>query len=134
MRQFEGHKDCASLRRIAPDSHMSAAIQYLPRAQWEAKSRFQCWIEDDAWFLGFTINKSSIRILGIGVAPEKRSKGIGGRLVARLAEYGRSKGIEKITLRTRPEGREFLFYVNHGFVPVAFKGDDVEMELDIANA
>ena len=134
MRHYEGYPDFPVLRRITPEEYMRPAYHFFDKARWLAKEKFQCWIEDDSWYLAYILNKNSIRILGFGVAPEKRSKGIGGRLVARLAEYGRNKGIEKITLRTRPEGREFLFYVNHGFVPIAFKGDDVEMELDIANA
>lgn len=126
--------DLAAIRNITPDKHMRDAIGYLQRSQWSAKSKFQCWIEDDTWWLAFVLNKSSIRIMGVGVAQNKRSLGLGGKIVSHLAEYGKRIGKEKITLRTRQVGREFLFYERLGFVAVSLNGDDVEMELNITNA
>ena len=134
MREIQGYPDISELRSITPEEYMLSALQYFRRARWEAKGRFSCWVEEGSWYLAYLVNKSSIRILGIGVAPEKRSNGIGGKLLASLVEYGRSNGLKKITLRTRQEGREFLFYINHGFVPKTLKEDEIEMELDITNA
>ena len=134
MRLADVKTDLGAIRSITPDKHMRDTIAYLHRAQWAMKSKFQCWIEDDAWWLAFVLNKSSIRIIGVGVAQNKRSVGLGGKIITQLAEYGKRIGKEKITLRTRQAGREFLLYQRLGFVIASLKGDDVEMELYITNA
>lgn len=78
-----------------------------------------------------TIGKNKIRLVDIGVNKEYQRKGIGRKIIERLKLLAKSKGIQKITLRTSSEETAFMFYQKIGFVEVGMNGNDIEMELKI---
>lgn len=131
MREADVIKDLDLIRSITPDQHMRRCVGYLHRAEWEGSDKFKCYVEPDAWWLAFYLNTDSIRVLALGVSEKCRSHGIGGKVFKGLIDYARRLGKKKVTLRTRPEGREFLFLTRLGFSVIKDLGEDVEMLMEI---
>ena len=74
-------------------------------------------------FLNYKINKGSITILWMGVAPDSIRKGIGTRLLKELEKIARNKKINKIRVETltyedgyKPYKNTRKFYIKNSFI------------------
>lgn len=134
MRICDPRVDSDLIREISPDRHMRKSVNYLRFAQHNAPKKFYCLIEPQTCYIAFIVNKDSIRILSLAVSPQNRSAGIGSRTVEYVEKLARRLQKSKITARTDPEGRQFLFYIRLGFVVKTFNESDVELELSVRDA
>ena len=121
--------DLQLLKTITKEKYMRQAINFLrcfrnPRTS----GKLQLFIEENVCWFAVCFNKTTIRIMGIAVAEEKRSLGIGTQIVNKIKNMAQAKNLEGITLRADPAGRQFIFWLRQGFKVTRELEDDVEMK------
>lgn len=118
--------------RGLPESDLTEAIglhnQYTAqdRSLEEFRSRFQetpslfIGAYDDADLIGICLgwptDSGVVQLVGIGVAPDRRGRGIGSRLIEQFEASAGELGMQKITLGSAG-GAVDRFYVTHGYSP-----------------
>lgn len=66
--------------------------------------------------LGWPTEPAVVHLVGIGVAPDRRGKGIGSRLLEQFERNAKALDMERITVGSAG-GYVDRFYVNHGYSP-----------------
>ena len=105
-----------SVIAVAPDGERLGAAWY----------RF--WSNDDHSY-GFVDER--IPEIGIGVASEKRGRGIGSALLAALIEQAQLGGLPALSLSVEQENQARKLYEKFGFTPRGIECDSLTMVLDL---
>lgn len=112
---FDPHWGEAWTRRQVESSLMMASMHYRLAGRdgdIPAEGEAAC---------GFAMVKSAPgeeELLLIGVLPDLRGQGLGGRLIELLADDARQRGAEQLFLEMRENNPASAFYLRHGFVPI----------------
>jgi GNAT superfamily N-acetyltransferase len=72
--------------------------------------------------------------VAIAVWPEHRGRGIGGRLLAELAERARASGITRLSLAVERANPAARLYLRCGYRVVAVPGEDYLMLTELAGS
>jgi GNAT superfamily N-acetyltransferase len=88
----------------------------------------------DALDPGYGYIDRAIPELSVGVAPDWRGQGVGGRLIAALVDLARDRGIAAVSLSVELGNPARTLYERHGFRSVERNGDAITMRRDIREA
>ena len=80
--------------------------------------------------VGFALIKKKGDELDISLIGAKQGKGIGSRLMTKIIEDAKERGIKTITLDSVPSA--LGFYVKYGFLLTSFDDEHIHMKLDLA--
>ena len=66
----------------------------------------------------YRLEKGSLSLIGLGVLPEFRKRGVGRRMLEHFVEIARTNGADRLSLYVILETGNAAFFEKHGFRPV----------------
>ena len=89
----------------------------------------RCWVCEEAGAVqGFAaLDAGAASVWALFVAPDAEGHGVGGRLLDRLIDEGRARGLAAVSLDTEAGTRAEAVYLSRGFTIAARAGATVRM-------
>lgn len=119
---YEIAKKCGSKQLLSD-------VRYMRIPLFRKQEIYAERLDDIAIAMGVYSKHNTLRIVGIGVADDKKNKGYGRYMLQMVIEQARQRGIEQITTRTQSGCDFYMKYAGARIVGMA--DEDYLLEIDV---
>ena len=120
-----------SMRKAARKLVKGTVLKSYFRNTWKSRNQAQNYAiwSTTGDMVGFALIKKSGDELDISLIGAKQGKGIGSRLMTKIIDDAKERGIKTIKLDSVPSA--LGFYVKYGFMLTSFDDEHIHMKLDL---